>query len=74
MYHRELAIALEAARAAGKIVRAWYEGDFTVRQKATDSPVTEADLEANHCIRGIINENFPDDGWLSEERGIPPSA
>jgi myo-inositol-1(or 4)-monophosphatase len=67
MYHRELAIAVEAARAAGKIVRAWYEGDFTVRQKATDSPVTEADLEANHCIREIISENFPDDGWLSEE-------
>jgi myo-inositol-1(or 4)-monophosphatase len=67
MYHRELAVAVEAARAAGKIVRAWYEGDFTVRQKAADSPVTEADLEANQCIRGIISENFPDDGWLSEE-------
>jgi myo-inositol-1(or 4)-monophosphatase len=67
MYRRELAIAVEAARAAGKIVRTWYEGDFTVRQKATDSPVTEADLEANHCIRGIISDNFPDDGWLSEE-------
>jgi len=67
MYHRELAIAVEAARAAGKIVRTWYEGDFTVRQKATDSPVTEADLEANHCIRGIISDNFPHDGWLSEE-------
>lgn len=67
MYHRELAIAVEAAGAAGKIVRTWYEGDFTVRQKATDSPVTEADLEANHCIRGIISDNFPQDGWLSEE-------
>jgi myo-inositol-1(or 4)-monophosphatase len=67
MYHRELAVAVEAARAAGKIVRAWYEGDFTVRQKASDSPVTEADIEANNCIRGIISENFPADGWLSEE-------
>jgi myo-inositol-1(or 4)-monophosphatase len=67
MYHRELSIALEAARAAGKIVRAWYEGDFTVREKATDNPVTEADLEANHCIREVICANFPDDGWLSEE-------
>ena len=67
MYHRELAVAVKAARAAGKIVRAWYEGDFTVRQKATDSPVTEADLEANQCIREIVRKNFPEDGWLSEE-------
>ena len=58
MYRRELAVAVEAARAAGKIVRAWYEGDFTVRQKATDSPVTEADLEANQCIRGDHQREF----------------
>lgn len=67
MYQAELAVAVEAARAAGKVVRGWYEGDFTVRQKATDSPVTEADLEANQCIHGIISRNFPVDGWLSEE-------
>jgi myo-inositol-1(or 4)-monophosphatase len=67
MYRGELAIAVEAVRAAGKIVRAWYEGDFTVRQKAADSPVTEADLEANNCIREIMSDNFPHDGWLSEE-------
>ncbi len=67
MYHKELAVAVDAARAAGAIVQAWYEGDFTVRQKATDSPVTEADVEANQCIRAIISRNFPDDGWLSEE-------
>lgn len=67
MYGRELAVAVDAARAAGKIVQAWYEGDYTVRQKAHDSPVTEADTEANHCIQTIISENFPEDGWLSEE-------
>jgi len=67
MYHQELTVALAAARAAGEIVRSWYAGDFTVRQKASDSPVTEADIEANQCIQGIISEHFPNDGWLSEE-------
>ena len=67
MFARELSIATDAARAAGKIVRRWYEGDYTVRNKAHDSPVTEADLEANQCIQTAIQRAFPDDGWLSEE-------
>ncbi len=67
MFVRELSVAVEAARAAGAIVRAWYDGAYTVREKANDSPVTEADIEANQCIQGIIHDAFPDDGWLSEE-------
>jgi myo-inositol-1(or 4)-monophosphatase len=67
MYTRELTVAVEAARAAGAIVRRWYEGDYTVRQKDNDSPVTEADVEANACIQGRLRQAFPDDGWLSEE-------
>ncbi len=67
MYARELEVAVEAARAAGAIVRRWYEGDYTVRQKSKDNPVTEADLEANACIQRMVRSAFPDDGWLSEE-------
>jgi len=67
MLSRELDVAVAAARAAGAIVRRWYEGDYTVREKAHDSPVTEADLEANQCILTTIRTAFPDDGWLSEE-------
>jgi myo-inositol-1(or 4)-monophosphatase len=67
MLTRELTVATAAARAAGAIVRRWYDGDYTVREKSHDSPVTEADVEANHCIREAIREAFPDDGWLSEE-------
>jgi len=66
-FTRELAVAVDAARAAGAIVRRWYEGNYTVRDKAHDSPVTEADLEANQCIHAAIHAAFPDDGWLSEE-------
>jgi myo-inositol-1(or 4)-monophosphatase len=69
MLERELNVAIEAARAAGTIVRWWYEAGFTVREKGdrANSPVTEADVEADQCIRERIREAFPDDGWLSEE-------
>src|SRR5262249_20083116 len=67
MLTRELTVAVEAARAAGAIVRTWYDGRYTVREKAHDSPVTEADLEANQCIQTRLHEAFPHDGWLSEE-------
>src|SRR5581483_459340 len=36
-------------------------------EKSADNPVTQADLEANACIRGLVAAAFPDDGWLSEE-------
>lgn len=64
---RELLVAIEAARAAGEVIRAIYGTSFTVREKGRDNPVTEADLRANDHIRVIISRAFPDDGWLSEE-------
>jgi myo-inositol-1(or 4)-monophosphatase len=67
MHARELNVAVEAARAAGAAVQRWYEGNYTVREKKHDSPVTEADLEANGIIQELIHAAFPNDGWLSEE-------
>jgi len=67
MSTREMTVAQEAARAAGKVILRWYEGEYTVRDKSSDSPVTEADTEANQCIHEHITAAFPDDGWLSEE-------
>lgn len=68
-WERELAVAIDAARRAGVIVRDVYERPFTVQQKSADyeNPVTEADLRANECIHQCIQAAFPDDGWLSEE-------
>jgi myo-inositol-1(or 4)-monophosphatase len=70
----ELEVAVEAARAAGAIVRGWYEGAYTVSKKAHagNSPLTEADLEANQCIHDRIRAAFPADGWLSEETRDSP--
>jgi myo-inositol-1(or 4)-monophosphatase len=67
MARRELAVAIEAARAAGAVIRAVYDTAFAVRQKGHDNPVTEADIQANECIREIVRREFPGDGWLSEE-------
>lgn len=72
MLSRERTVAIEAVHAAGAVVRGWYEGTYTVREKAHNSPVTEADLEANQRIHAIIRTAFPDDGWLSEETRDSP--
>jgi len=67
MLDKELTIAVEAARNAGAVIRNWYDAAYTVKEKAADSPVTEADTEANRAIQDAILTAFPDDGWLSEE-------
>jgi myo-inositol-1(or 4)-monophosphatase len=64
---REKECAVRAARAAGEIIRSFYEQTYTVAEKGYDSPVTPADLQANRKIHEILQESFPDYGWLSEE-------
>jgi myo-inositol-1(or 4)-monophosphatase len=66
-YTDELESAERAAREAGSIIMALYQGKFDVQEKSKNNPVTSADLEANRRIREIIRGRFPDDGWLSEE-------
>jgi myo-inositol-1(or 4)-monophosphatase len=67
MLERELTVAEEAARAAGEIIRGYYDGTIEVREKSHDNPVTAADLRSNECIEARIRGAFPGDGWLSEE-------
>ena len=69
MYGRELETAVRAARAAGAIVRDFYEHGVAVDYKDAerDNPVTAADTQADACIREIVRGAFPADGWLSEE-------
>ncbi|MFZ1889347.1 MAG: 3'(2'),5'-bisphosphate nucleotidase CysQ [Candidatus Binataceae bacterium] len=65
---RELGLAKKAARAAGEILRGhWHRGGYTIGSKGKDNPVTQADLEADHAIKRILHEPFPEYGWLSEE-------
>jgi histidinol-phosphatase len=64
-----LHVALEAARAAGKISRDYYAGNFTVETKADMTPVTQADVECEVAIRETILGRFPDHGIYGEEMG-----
>lgn len=65
----ELETALEAAAAAARISRAYYNGNFTVTTKADMTPVTQADVECEQVIRDIILGKFPGHGFFGEETG-----
>ncbi len=64
-----LSAALDAAKAAAEISRAYYAGNVTVTTKSDMTPVTEADVECEQAIRNIILERFPTHGFFGEESG-----
>lgn len=69
MRERELAAAVQAARAAGEVALKYYQGGFEVTLKADRSPVTQADREAEATIVEILARAFPAHGFLGEELG-----
>lgn len=74
----ELSIAKNAAVKAGEIILKYYKSDYKVQDKGQTkyytsyNPVTTADNAANDYIKEIINGEFPDDGWFSEETADSP--
>lgn len=64
---QELEVAQEAAKAAGKVVMSYYEGDYHVKDKTPNNPVTTADFKADALLKKQLKESFPGYGWLSEE-------
>lgn len=64
-----LTTALDAARAAAEVIRRYYQRNLEVTIKADKSPVTQADVETEKVIRGIIGERFPSHGFYGEETG-----
>jgi histidinol-phosphatase len=67
--HPALTAAIEAARAAGEVALAYYRGAFDVAIKADQTPVTQADREAEQAIIAVLRHHFPDTGFLGEEFG-----
>ena len=61
--------ALQAAAAAGEIIRKAYRGKFKVRYKADASPVTEVDEAAEAAIKKILRRRFHGHGFYGEESG-----
>jgi histidinol-phosphatase len=66
---RALAAATNAAGEAGAIAMKYYTGGFDVTIKPDDTPVTQADHEAEEAIVAALGRAFPDWGFLGEEFG-----
>jgi histidinol-phosphatase len=64
-----LEAAVEAARAAGCVALKYYRGGFEVTLKPDDTPVTQADREAERVITEVLGRAFPRYGFLGEEFG-----
>ena len=67
-----LALAIDAARAAGALTLEYYGGRYDLRYKGKDDPVTTADLEADACLKERLLSAGSDFGWLSEETSDDP--
>jgi histidinol-phosphatase len=66
---RYLQVALEAAHAAGEVIRHYYRDGIEYSLKQDDTPVTRADVESEEVIRRAISAAFPDHGFFGEETG-----
>jgi histidinol-phosphatase len=66
---RALAAATEAAREAGRIALRYYRDGFDIVIKPDQTPVTQADREAEQAIEAVLEAAFPAYGVLGEEFG-----
>jgi myo-inositol-1(or 4)-monophosphatase len=66
---RELKVAVEAAKAAGEVLRNGFGRQHQIEYKGEADLVTEADKEAEQKIVGILQQAFPDHRILTEESG-----
>lgn len=64
-----LKFAVDIAGEAGEITLKYFRKSFAIDIKYDASFVTEADREAEACLRRRITEKFPDDAILGEEEG-----
>ncbi len=56
------------AQQSGEILRRYFFNEpLTVERKADDSPVTQADREAEERLRQLIHKHYPDHGIIGEE-------
>ena len=67
MLRRELEVARQLARRAGRAIEEIRLEGFSAKSKADETPVTEADLASDRIVREGLLKAFPSDGLLSEE-------
>ena len=66
---KELEAAVEAAKAAGEVLRNGFGRQHSVEYKGEVDLVTEADERAEQAIVGRLRDAFPAYGILTEESG-----
>lgn len=66
-----VATAIDAVLAAGALHRAHYGRSVHVARKGVIDLVTEVDLAAERCVRGLIERRFPGHAILAEESDDP---
>jgi len=64
-----VAAMIRAAEAAGEVAMKYYRGGFEVTIKPDQTPVTQADREAEQAIKAILRPAYPEHGFLGEELG-----
>ena len=69
-----LALAIEAARAAGAVAMRYFNSELQIDTKPDRTPVTQADREAEALIRQMIAAQHPDHRFLGEEMGGQAAA
>ena len=62
-------LADRLADAAGDVVRRYFRQKLAIADKADESPVTQADREAEARMREMITSEFPAHGVVGEEHG-----
>ncbi len=67
MFEKELKAAIEAGLKAKEGILKYYHEGFDVEIKSDDSPVTQADKNADKEIREYLHKLFPDYAFLTEE-------
>jgi histidinol-phosphatase len=65
-----LELAVEAGYAAGRRTLAYFNNGTPVDWKSDNTPVTQADREAETLIRKMITKHYPDHSILGEEEGV----
>lgn len=74
---REAQVAVDAARAAGKLISEAFHRPKCIEHKGSVDLVTETDKACEQVIMGAIKDNFPDHKFIGEEEtaasgGVPP--
>lgn len=72
-FERELAVARRIVTRSADQSLKHFEAGIQMEDKSDDSPVTNADREAEVYIARALEEAFPDDGQMGEEGVAKPS-